>query len=168
MVSCDRVDEAWSNFCTIFTHVLDSVAPLKEVRIKQRSEPWMTHDILVNIRERDSLLRKFKKNNETEYYESYCKLRNKVQRDIKAAKQNYIFNKIEDNKNDSKKLWESLKELGYQNKSKVAAKIVLDFEGRRCYENKEVASHFNTFFTEVATKLVSELPNPSGLYDDNS
>ena len=70
--------------------------------------------------------------------------------------------------NSSKKLWESLKELGYQNKSKVSAKIVLEFAGNRYYENKEVASHFNTFFTEVAAKLVSELPNPSGLYDVNS
>ena len=62
--------------------------------------------------------------------------RNKIQRDIKSAKQQYIFNKIEDNKNNSKKLWESLKELGYQNKSKVSAKIVLEFEDNRYYENK--------------------------------
>ena len=61
-----------------------------------------------------------------------------------------------------------MKEIGYQNKSKVSAKIVLEFEGNRYYENNEVDSHFNTFFTEVAAKLVSELPNPSGLYDVNS
>ena len=38
-------------------------------------------------------------------------MRNKVQREIKHAKQHYLVNKIDDNKHDSKKLWQNLKEL---------------------------------------------------------
>ena len=59
--------------------MLDSVTPLKEIRIKQRSEPWMTQDIILNIRESDKLLKNFKTNNDTDYYESYCKLRNRLE-----------------------------------------------------------------------------------------
>ena len=137
---------------------VNSVAPLKEVRIKQRSESWMSSDILDNIRERDSLLAKFNKNNHmTEYYDEYRKMRNKVQREIKHAKQHYLVNKIDDNKHDSKKLWQNLKELGYQNKSKDSYNIVLDIDGKKCFECKEVADQFNKFFTGVAAKLVGEL-----------
>ena len=57
----------------------------------------MTQDIILNIRKREELLNNFKKNNDTDYYESYSKLRYKVQRDFKSAKQQYIFNKLEDN-----------------------------------------------------------------------
>jgi len=37
-----------------------------------------------------------------------------VQRDIKLAKSAYISNKIEDNRFEPKKLWKSLKTLGYK------------------------------------------------------
>ena len=50
--SCN-VDEAWLSFRDLFTKILDSVALLKEVRIKYHSEPWITAEILDSIRERD-------------------------------------------------------------------------------------------------------------------
>jgi hypothetical protein len=34
-----NINEAWSNFKDIFTNILDTVAPLKEIRVKQRTEP---------------------------------------------------------------------------------------------------------------------------------
>ena len=39
---CFGVEMAWDSFKTIFFHsVLDSVAPVKEVKLKQRTEPRM-------------------------------------------------------------------------------------------------------------------------------
>lgn len=164
-----EVNNAWSSFCSIFTGVLDSVAPIKEVRIKQRSEPWMTNDILVNIRERDFWLTKFKKNQHmSEYYENYCRLRNQIQRDIKHAKRDFMLNKIEDNKFNPKKLWQCLKSLGYHTKSKETSSIVLDIDGKKCYESKSVVDYFNKFFIEIATKLVGMLPRPRNLFDVDS
>ena len=169
MLDCLDVNQAWKSFRSAFTGVLDSVAPLKEIRIKQNSEPWMTQEILENIRERDSWLRKFKKDKTIlDYYSNYSRLRNKVQRDIKKAKREYMKSKIDENKNDSKRLWETLKSLGYDNKSKSSANTVLDVDGIKIHDSKEVADHFNKFFTEVAEKLVGKLPEPSGAFDVDS
>ena len=67
---CNDVDRASPNFCNLFMNTLDSFAPLREVRIKQRSEPWMTSAILDDINERDSFLAKFNKNKHmSEYYQ---------------------------------------------------------------------------------------------------
>ena len=105
VLDCLDVNHAWKSFSSAFTGVLDSVAPLKEIRIKQNSEPWMTQEILENIRERDSWLKKFKKDKTIlGYYSNYSTLRNKVQRDIKKAKREYMKSKIDENKNDSKRL----------------------------------------------------------------
>ena len=41
---CD-VDTAWDCFQSIFLEILDKIAPLKETRIKQRSQPWINNDI---------------------------------------------------------------------------------------------------------------------------
>ncbi|WP_211200785.1 hypothetical protein, partial [Bathymodiolus platifrons methanotrophic gill symbiont] len=39
----------------------NSIAPYKEIKIKQNSEPWMTSEILGNIRKRDQYLISYKK-----------------------------------------------------------------------------------------------------------
>ena len=36
-------------------NILDSVAPIKEIRVKQRTEPWISADILECIKIRDNL-----------------------------------------------------------------------------------------------------------------
>jgi hypothetical protein len=41
-----------------------------------------------------------------------------LQRDIKKVKSEYFSCKIEENKNNPKKLWEQLKSLGYNTKQK--------------------------------------------------
>lgn len=47
------VNEAWSIFKNIFTSILDTLAPVVEIEVKQRTEPSMTSYILGRIRDRD-------------------------------------------------------------------------------------------------------------------
>lgn len=168
VIRCLDVNMAWSSFCKIFVAVLDQIAPFKVVRIKQRSEPWINNDILSDIRERDFWLNKFKNTHVHEFHQKYCKLRNKVQRDIKKAKQDYMINTINDNKNNPKQLWKNLKSLGYSKKCSCSANIVLNNDGVKIHESKQVANYFNTFFTGIATKLAAELPASDGLYNVDS
>ena len=41
----DNVNNSWLAFKDIFMTVLNSIAPVKEVRLKQRTEPWMSSEI---------------------------------------------------------------------------------------------------------------------------
>ena len=61
VINCDDVDVAWSNFKDLFMSVVDKIAPLKEKRLKQRSEPWITSELLDDIRARDQALEIFGK-----------------------------------------------------------------------------------------------------------
>ena len=49
------VESAWLEFSIFFRSILDLVAPIKQVRLKQITEPWMTSDILDNIKLRDNV-----------------------------------------------------------------------------------------------------------------
>ena len=62
VINCDDVDVAWSNFKDLLMSVVDKIAPLKEKRLKQRSEPWITSELLDDIRARDQALETFRKN----------------------------------------------------------------------------------------------------------
>ena len=75
-------------------NILDEEAPVKEIRVKQRTEPWMTNDILEMLKERDRALYTFRKSGLTEDYKKFCSLRNKLQREIKVAKSNYFSDMI--------------------------------------------------------------------------
>ncbi len=56
-----NINEALSNFKDIFTNILDTVAPLKEIIVKQKTETWITSDILECIYSRDKLCKKFQR-----------------------------------------------------------------------------------------------------------
>ena len=75
--------------------VVDSIAPIKENRLKQCTEPWMSNEILEGIRERDTSLYNFMKKRTAE------NLRNKLQRSIKSVKRTYFIDKIQECKNYS-------------------------------------------------------------------
>lgn len=105
MFMASSVEDSWLHFKDLFLSVLNSVAPTKEVRLKQRSEPWLNAHILELISIRDSLLYKFRKDKNKQIYKSYCMYRNFVQREVKAAKSEYFSNNFEENKFWSKKLW---------------------------------------------------------------
>ena len=167
-VYCSDIDIAWNVFSNNFISVLDKVAPLKEVRIKNKTEPWMNNDILENIRKRDMLLHQFKKDNNSGVYEQFCRTRNQIQRDIKKAKASYFSDKIEENKNNPKGLWKQFRSLGYSSNGKDQSQIVLTVNGEKCFNSTVVADCFNEFYTNVAGNLVKNLPPSKGLLNTDS
>ena len=53
ILACKSADMAWNMLKCCFIGVVDEVAPVKEIRIKQRTEPWMNPEILELITKRD-------------------------------------------------------------------------------------------------------------------
>ena len=110
VTECNNVNDAWSKFKEIFINILDEIAPIKQIRIKVRSEPWMNNELLELINERDKTLTLSNKNKgNTLLREKFNMLRNKVQREVKKVKSSYFYIKIEENRNNPKKYGSSLK-----------------------------------------------------------
>ena len=61
VLNCTSVEKAWSLFKLAFLSVVDKLAPMKEVRVRTRAEPWVTTDILKAIRLRNDSFTKLKK-----------------------------------------------------------------------------------------------------------
>ena len=123
------MDKALHIFNTAFLASLDKVAPIKTVRIKQRSEKWINEEILMTIRARNSSLKSYKKNKDPADFKSFKSLRNRVNRMVTKAKKEYFSDRISECKDDPKKLWKCLKEVGYSNKSISKSSISLKIDG---------------------------------------
>ena len=163
VLSCTDTNRAWENFNTIMNTNIESLAPMKQCKIKIRTEPWVSSEIIDVLGERDKCLHAFHKTKDPCVYQAFCKLRNKAQRLVKTAKANYISEQIEMNKKNNKGLWSALKNLG-GNKSKPNEPIVLDINGQLCHDPRAVAEHINSYFVNVAQNLVDNLPRLSDMY----
>ena len=159
----ESVDNSWKAFQNKFINALDEVAPIKEVRIRHSSQPWMTPEILEMIKDRD-----FKKTLNKSYHFAYCKLRNLVQRLIRETERTHLINKINENRHNPKKFWKIIKDLGYKQMPKNESNITLKIDNNLCNDPKITANHFNSFFTNVATELVTKLPHKPNVYTINS
>ena len=67
----EDVDDAWVLFKDRFMNVIDDIAPVKHVRLKQHGGDWFNGDILELISKRDKELHKFKKTRKDEHYQEY-------------------------------------------------------------------------------------------------
>ena len=67
----DNVTEAWENFKEIFLFIINNMAPIKELRINQRTELWISNDILRSISERDRAFHDYKKHRTTEKHSHF-------------------------------------------------------------------------------------------------
>lgn len=123
------------------------MAPIRRVRVKQRSSPWFNHEILESIQARNKAFKKFKNSQEQHDFVLYKRHRNEAQSRMDEAKRGYFAEKIIENKNDPKKLWKSFKELGCSSTTKNKLNSIgLNIKGEMVYEKAEVANEFNYFF----------------------
>ena len=105
----------------IHKETIDTIALMKDVRLKQWSQPWFDGDILNSIRERDLALKNYRKTPKDQDLKHFKAMRNKSQNKIQKAKECYFKNKIEEDSRNHKKLWQTLKELGTSKKLKISA-----------------------------------------------
>lgn len=160
-----EVDDAWLQFKSKFLNVLDKIAPMKQLRVKQGTDPWLSGEILHLIQDRNYCLKMFNKTKQADWYDRYKCLRNSVQNKKADAKSEYLANKVEENKNNPKKLWQTLKSLGTSSKdTRTRPNFGIKINNEICSDKSKVADTFNQFFTTVASSLLKKLPTGTGQY----
>ena len=104
----------------------------------------------------------------TELWKRYKTLCNQTTKAKNEAKENNFCDKIEENKNNPTALWRQFKSFGCSNKIKENAKIVLNINEEKCYEDKGIVNFFCRFFTNIASNLRDKLPKIQQKYNTKS
>ena len=109
------VNVAWDSFVDKFTNICDKHAPVKTIRFKHNSCPWLDHrdDIFNAMHERDYHHNKALHCSEgqNDHWNQYKMFRNKVNVMMRDAKREYYTNEINNSQGDMSKMWKTLKEL---------------------------------------------------------
>ena len=104
-------DISWDKWRHNFTEICNKNAPIKVARLKKRSNPWVTPDVMKLMYERDHVHAKAMKTKDDSLYNHYRSLRNHVTKVIQENKSKYYKEINSLCANDPKKMWSEIKRL---------------------------------------------------------
>jgi len=94
----------------------------------------------------DTLLKKAKRSKDPSDWAEYRKARNKAVGLIKSVKRKYYVSKLENNQNNAKELWKTIKSISGMNKQPKRVSSLKAGE-HLLEDNEQMASEFNSHFT---------------------
>ena len=92
-------------------------------------------------------------------HESYKKYRNKIIELIRQSKQTFYLHHFEQNKKDSKTIWQGIHEIISSTKNKKGGYVTaIIADDNTITDPIEIAENFNNFFTSIGTNLQKKIP----------
>ena len=150
----EDTNACWLKWKSNFLTICDKHAPFKTRRLKQRSNPWMTKDILNMMYKRNHIHKKalnsHDPNERKTLWNQYKHMRNKVTALIKQARKDY-YNNITENAPSSKQMWRKIRE-------------VIPKPGSDTITHNISADEFNDFFTNIGSTVVNDHYTTSSKY----
>ena len=146
-------DQITATYCHYYHNNLSKKTVSGNSR-RYKREPWMTDEIMADIRRRDRLAKI--KNRRSDYK----KLRNEVVSKIRKAERTYLSRQVQDSVGNIKRHWNILKTV--INKTNNKEEVTTDFlyKGNWIKDKQENANSFNEFFANIG-KQTNETVGPS-------
>ena len=145
------IDEAATHWESLFNRVADKHAPIKKQRVKGFKTPWVTNEVLQLRRERNYHQSKGRKTRSLYHWQMYRSLRNHINRLEKRLKSEHFCKMIDENKNDSSRMWKSLKDALPRSANHSVSVIK---SGKKVLSKPvQVAEVFNKHFTTIGQKI---------------
>ena len=142
-----NIDDNWKTWKNNFLSVLNTLAPIKQIRVRDKSYPWITSDIRRLMTRRDMCLKKAIKSKCNVIWSDYRRLRNEVNSVLRRSKCSFFRNEISRCSNDPKSMWKCLKML--LPKQNMACLDFIQCNGIDVKGNFDIANTFNNYFVDL-------------------
>ena len=127
-------------------------------------KPWVTKGLIKSLRTKDKLYKTYISKPTPINKNKYNTFRNKLNLLLRLSKKSYISDKIENNKNNTRKMWQTLLRvnnlLGRNKKTKLPD-FFINTKGDKITNDKDIAENFNTFFANIGKNLADKISSPS-------
>ena len=180
-----RDDVSIQNFNTHFINVNDQFndfyfklegcvnrhAPYKKLttkEIKTNDKPWISSKLIKMIKIKNKLFyRKKRQPNNDNVKRLYNIFRNRVNRELNKSKKEYYSNYFEENKKNSKKIWEGIRSIININNSKNISINRLKVDGKLIDNPNDIAKELNEFFVNVGPNTEKNIPHNPVIQPEN-
>ena len=155
-----NVNDQWDFFFNPVKSTLDKMCPVREFSFKKEKPPWLTHDLIELIKDKDHLLRRARKSKKEIDKTNARRARNLVNALIKRARSDFVKEQLDIHRNDPKHFWEIIKNVFGDNTSKNLL-YVID-ENDNPVPDTNTSEHVNSFFTQIGLKLANTINEVHG------
>jgi hypothetical protein len=139
----------FDSFYTKTSEIIDKHLPLKQLsrrELKFETKPWITPAIKVSICFKNRLYKKYLKTKSLYYHAKFKYYRNKINHLLKISKRQYYNKYFLENSNDSKRIWNGIKQIIHF-KPKTNQKVVkIVKNGTEITDLVVIADSFNNYF----------------------
>ena len=136
-----------------------SMMSTKRKRLKhQPIQPWIHPSILCSINTKNKLHKKFICRPNPANEASFKQYRNILNKTIKAAKNKYYKEQLEENKDNPKRLWGTLFEIINKKKGHDHLPAHFEHQDKLIHKPVDIAEGFNNFFSTIGGTLEQNLP----------
>lgn len=157
----DNVNNKYNLFSDIFMSMYNKNFPITKINIRQKDlkSPWMSKGLKKSSKRKQKLYIKYLKKKSAKAELEYKTYKNMFEKMKQKAKKLYYRNLLNLHKNDSKKIWNTMKEITGKSKSNLNSlpNALLTDRGS-LNTNIEIANELNTYFTSVGPKLAQNIP----------
>ena len=153
----------FDGFFETFSSAVDKFCKLDKPKVTKRNpvcNPWILDSIVDAIDKKEELYDNWIASKTAPDYapvgdirlhKIFSDYRRCLKKIIKHQKNNYYCNKILDNSENSKKIWEFINEIRGKKKKKMKPQFIVD--GVRVVERRVIANKFNEYFSSIASKM---------------
>ena len=153
---CENPDLAAEKFTNKLTQILDVMAPVKTVQIRNNYAPWLSPDLRTKMKARDKAQEKSAKSGKDEDWTEYKRLRNQINNHLKTQKEVWQRQKLVEYSDDSGSTWKNIRTwLGW---TTGGPPTKLMENGRLENKPQSLARIMNQFFIEKVHRLRNNLP----------
>ena len=162
----NAVDKTFSDIHDSILSVVNMHAPFKRVKKQTRKfkeKPWITRRLLSRGKEKDRLYVKALRTQDSDMYNNYKQVRNKLNHDIKLAEKRFIRIRISAAKNKSKVMWKIINGTLHTStkKSKKSISKLKDASRGFIYQSSDIANTFNDYFVNIGKNMSNTIPEVS-------
>ena len=140
------INAAYSHVMQVITSIIDEIAQLKEIRIRNNTQGWIGEEVLERMMIRDKQLSKFRRTKSHIDHVNFKKARNNVLSFIKKKKKTCVVGKLNENIGKPKELWKSLQSLGLPSKEDKPSKICLKKDDEHFLMTKSIQTFLKASF----------------------
>ena len=151
--SCINPNRCWEIMEEVIRNNLNNMCPQRKYRVKEILNPWVTNEILEEIRDKDSLMRTAKASGREEDWILAKRERNRVRKLVKDAKANFVKDQQRELKGEPKKFWKLISSIVPNKKGQTSKINLVDKETKVEFKENEAANCINSFFSNIGAQL---------------
>ena len=158
--------ELWDFLLSVVQKHIDIMCPIKFIKIRTNSPPWITQDVIESINDRNHLYSKMQIKIDDGDMTQARRARNRTNKLILNAKADYIKTTLGQHKDDPKKFWRILNSTLLKG-DKDMSNVVFDI-GNNTYSSPDTTCEMmNSHFASVGRKLHAQFDtdNVDGRYE---